>query len=290
MAKGSARRDVQHPLAGSSLITYPPLKRHARRMRPSVACPSCDAPVSLTALRHAARESHPLASAREHRGAYLRAAGVFALTAVLCVAAVLLFREALPQAPAAPSSPYFAANVKAAESTPADEWEKGTLPHLFQGDAQWAEVPYGFGTLETAGSAPTSLAMAYVQQTGDASLTPADFAAFASEGELTALDTSTLTALVVAGAAAHGLDALPIEASEPAIRQALGHRRPVVVVTKPATFAAAPACIVLEGVNARSELDIADPSNAVRTQQSWTFDDVIRASAALFAISAQGAS
>lgn len=237
------------------------------------------APVTLT--------TYPRVSTRRA----LAHAGIGALAAATLIAvAVLAFLWVVPPtADATPTdevSPYYAASVQTAKSTPVDEWEKGSLPHLYTSNAAWADAPFGYFTVGTAGAVPTCLAMAYVQQTGAANATPADFAAFATARELATDDASTASALITQASEEHGMSARAIDATERDIRQALALGEPVIVVTMPDTFASGTSCIVIEGVNKYSELDIVDPTNALRTAESWTFDEITGASAALFALEA----
>lgn len=283
---GKVAHNVVQSACVSSPVVHPAIERYARRIRPQATRRMRPAYVTFRDLKSAAA-ARPPAEVAHNRLAWQRSMAVFAATALLCVCAVMVVRWLAPDA-AADASPYFAVNVKSAASTPVEQWSAGTLPHLFQGDESWSNTPYGFATLEAAGSAPLSLAMAYVQQTGDTTLSPVDFAAFASDRDLTANDVSTMEQLIGEAADNFGLEASSIEAAEPAIRQALGHGYPVIVITKPATFSALPICIVLSDVNANHKLDIVDPSNAMRTNESWAFDDIINASAALYSIRAIG--
>lgn len=210
------------------------------------------------------------------------------LTAALCAGAVSLFRWAVPAATAASTnaveSPYFATNVKAAVSTPVQDWERGSLPHLYMADVQWSQEPYGHATVGLAGSAPTSLAMACVKMTGDTALDPAHFATFATENNLTASDELTLETFIENATTSCGLEAVSLNVDELSLRRALARGNAVIVVTKPGTFSLLPSCLAIERVNAKSELDIVDPASALRSGKSWTFSDILNASATVYAV------
>ena len=58
------------------------------------------------------------------------------------------------------------------QSTPVVEWEKGSVPYLYQTDPAWAAEPYAGGTVEENGCGPTCLAMVHIDLTGRKDLDP----------------------------------------------------------------------------------------------------------------------
>lgn len=239
-------------------------------------------------------ESHPeltelkdrglVPTMRAHQGLRL---GLFAVAAalVLLLVALLAYWWLLP-ATADADSPYATADTGVALSTPADQWERGVIPSLYQSDATWGDVPFGQATLSSTGAAPTALAMAYASATGDASLTPVDFAQWATDHDLTAAGVDTVGALLQQGGAAFGISVEPLTVEDRTLRHAIVSNMPVLIVTQPGTFAPTASVIVLDDIDKDSRIVLHDPTSETRSAKSWSFDDITDAAAAAFAVQA----
>lgn len=214
----------------------------------------------------------------------VRTALAVGLATVLILMVALLAYWWLVPATADADSPYATAEVSSPESTPTRAWKRGTIPSLYQADAQWAAQPFGQATIGAAGAAPTALAMTYVALTGDQALTPTEFAAWGTAHDLTATGAETIDAFLTQAADEYGLALQPLTMDEHGIRRALVSRTPVLVVTQPGTFAPVASVIVLDDIDRDSRLVIHDPASASRSAKSWQFDDIINASAAAYEV------
>lgn len=213
--------------------------------------------------------------------------GVFAisLALVILLAALLAYWWLMP-AKATADSPYVTAEVTQLSSTPVAKWKAGTIPSLYQSDADWGSQPYGQATLADAGAAPTALAMAYVAVTGDTSLTPADFAAWATDHDLTASGTESVNTYLNQAASHFGLKLSPLDKSSMSLRRAIVSNIPVLVVTQPGTFAPTASVVVLDDIDGDSRIVLHDPTSASRSNKSWSFDDILNSAAQMYTVSA----
>lgn len=177
------------------------------------------------------------------------------------------------------NSPFATSQQAVNLSTPQSAWEKGAAPQLYQTDPQWAERPYGASTLGALGAAPTCLAMAHVALSGDATVGPVEAAAYAQNNGFAQEDA---TPLLTDGAAGLGLSAKAVEPDEMALRSELNRGRPVICATAPGTFDEATSYIVLVRIDEYSQLIIRDPLSSERTEQHWTFEDILGTSVGLW--------
>ncbi len=69
-------------------------------------------------------------------------------------------------------------------STPRSQWKAGTMPHIYQIDPAWSELPYAGGTIRQNGCGPTCLTMVYIFKTGNTDKTPVDICALAEIWQL----------------------------------------------------------------------------------------------------------
>lgn len=229
--------------------------------------------------------SRGLASAvRAHQGLRL-AVFAAAATLVLLFAALLAYWWLLP-ATADADSPYATAEVSEASSTPAAKWKAGSIPSLYQSDPEWSATPYGQATLGDAGAAPTALAMAYVAVTGDKTLSPADFSAWATEHDLTASGADTITAYLTEAAPEFGLALEPLAVEDRELRRAIVSNVPVLIITQPGTFAPTASVVVLDDIDRDSRIVLHDPASTSRSAKSWKFGDITSAAAQAYEVRA----
>lgn len=207
--------------------------------------------------------------------------GLLALLAIAVVSALVgtaIARFAFGYVERA-NSPFATSQQAVNLSTPQSAWEKGAAPQLYQTDPQWAERPYGASTLGALGAAPTCLAMAHVALSGDATIGPVEAAAYAQNNGLAQEDA---TPLLTDGAAGLGLSAKAVEPDEMALRSELNRGRPVICATAPGTFDEATSYIVLVRIDEHSRLVIRDPLSSERTEQHWSFEDILGNSVGLW--------
>ena len=214
-------------------------------------------------------------------GTRLTWAFAIGLAGLLCMAAVIAFTWIAPVR-SAEAQQYFAADLKPDVSTPRGGWTRGVVPAIYQGDERWGSAPYGVTTIGESGAAPCALCMVYVEETGDRSRTPLDFAGWAETARVASPARDDVIALLTDGAADAGLVAQALEPDALGLRQALGNGQPVVCVTRAGTFDEHTSCVVLTGINEHSLLVLVDPASSERSAESWTFDEVLGASDALY--------
>lgn len=222
------------------------------------------------------------ATMRSHRNLALvmAAVGLTVLLAVAVVGAYLMLAPATADA----DSPYATADVAELVSTPASQWKAGEIPSLYQSDPAWGSLAYGQTTMANAGGAPTALAMAYVAVTGRDDKTPADFAQWGTEHDLTASGADTVQAFLTKAAADFGLALNAIDADDHSLRRAIVSNIPVLIVTEPDTFSPVASVVVLDDIDRDSRIVLHDPTSAARTNKSWAFNDITDAAIAAYEV------
>lgn len=173
-----------------------------------------------------------------------------------------------------------AASISESKST----WQEGTVPSLYQDDPQWADRPYGPGTIGSAGAAPLCLAMVHIEATGDVKTDPVDVASYSQSCGYA--DAADAVPLLTDGAAELGLKADPVEASESSIRHALVGGHPVIAVMSAGAFGAHDTYIVLADIDERGMLIVHDPLSSERSSRHWSFEEICSESKALWSYKA----
>ncbi len=283
------RQALRHGLAKADRADKPLAERArdlllgpARALAPARRSAGTAAAEGFYVPAHQARTPAASALVAPHApGTRLTWAFAIGLAGLLCMAAVIAFTWIAP-ARSADAQQYFAADLKPDVSTPRGGWTRGVVPAIYQGDERWAGAPYGVTTIGESGAAPCALCMVYVEETGDRSRTPLDFAGWAESARVASPARDDVIALLTDGAADAGLAAQALEPDALALRQALGNGQPVVCVTRAGTFDDQVSCVVLTGINEHSLLVLVDPASSERSAESWTFDEVLDASDALY--------
>lgn len=159
-------------------------------------------------------------------------------------------------------------------STPKSAWQQGTMPHLYQSDPLWAELPYGGGTVRANGCGPTSLAMVYVYLTGKTDLDPGAMAALADAHNY-APTGATEWAFMTEGAQLIGLQSKAIPATRSAITQALEAGRPVICTVDPGDFTNIGHYLVLKSIDDRGMVEVFDPNSPANSARRWGIQRII---------------
>lgn len=159
-------------------------------------------------------------------------------------------------------------------STPKSAWQQGTMPHLYQSDPLWAELPYGGGTVRANGCGPTSLAMVYVYLTGKTDLDPGAMAAFADAHNY-APTGATEWAFMAEGAQLIGLQSKAIPVTRSAITQALEAGRPVICTVEPGDFTNIGHYLVLKSIDERGMVEVFDPNSPANSARRWGIQRII---------------
>ena len=235
------------------------------------------------------RDQHPVAVAEAANPASMTAPTVVAaagavIAAVLLLAAALYFGVVAPSAAATePTRAVPGATYET--STPMAEWQQGTFPHLYQNNEAWGYAPFSGSTVAEAGSAPTSVCIAYVQATGSRAYTPAGFAAYGNDHGLAAGTVDETAAYLAQAAAAFDLAAEPVEADALALRRVLALGSTVIAVMS-GSGSSSPTALVIEGVNEDSALSVLNPASPAHTPEAWSFDDMMQNAGVLLALRA----
>lgn len=172
-----------------------------------------------------------------------------------------------------------------ASSTPASEWEKGSVPYLYQTDPEWADWPYAGGTVEENGCGPTCLSMVYICLTGRKDFGPGEMAIF-SEREGHVDSGMTSWTLMSSGAAELGLMSEELPADEAAVLSALSQGRPVICSVGPGDFTTTGHFIVLAGLDESGGVVVHDPNSEARSRQPWEIGRILPQCRNLWAFSA----
>lgn len=158
-------------------------------------------------------------------------------------------------------------------STPQSNWQKGTVPALYQYDPQWAEHVYAETSFSKSGCGPICLTMAYISLTGDTSISPTAVADMASEGGY-AHSEGTAWRFMIDGAHILGLEAEEFVLSKPLMNEYLSRGLPIICIMGKGDFTSTGHFIVIAGVNDEGNYLIRDPNSAERSSQSWSFEQL----------------
>lgn len=170
-------------------------------------------------------------------------------------------------------------------ATPQSQWRAGTLPYLYQTDAQWADAPYAGAKLEKSGCGPTCLSMVYIALTGKTDLNPAQMAAFSEQNGYVE-EGMTAWRLMSDGAAQLGLssEAIPVDADT--VREALGEGKILIFSVNPGDFTKVGHFLVVSGLTDDGRLIIHDPNSARNSFLRWDIDRVLGQTANIWEFSA----
>lgn len=235
--------------------------------------------------RGAPRRPSQAASAEALAAPTVVAASVAIIAAVALLAFALYFGAVAPSASATQRS-HGVPGAEYETSTPIADWQQGTYPHLYQNNEAWGYTPFGGSTVAEAGSAPTSLCMAYVGLTGSHGYTPSGFASFGTERGLGGASTEEALAYLTAAADGFGLTATSIDLAPLALRQALAQGSCVIAIVPDRGASSASTCMLVTGVDEDSRLSVLNPASAEHVPEAWGFDELLPSASALVAISA----
>lgn len=183
--------------------------------------------------------------------------------------------EKLLKAPVAPGHSF-------AFSTPRSQWSAGTMPHIYQIDPAWSELPYAGGTIRQNGCGPTCLTMAYIFKTGHTDMTPADMCALSEAGNY-APTGATEWSLMTSGAWQLGLNGTQLYNDRDSMAQALRSGAPVIAAVRPGTFTNVGHYIVLYGIDDADQIGVYDPNSPSRSARRWGVVEVLNEIEAMWA-------
>lgn len=170
-----------------------------------------------------------------------------------------------------------------AKPTPVEEWEKGTVPFLFQTDPAWAGEPYAGETIAVSGCGPTSLSMVYVGLTGKTDMDPIAMASY-SESNGYVQEGMTAWTLFTEGAAELGISGESLPSWEPTVREELEAGKPLVFNVLPGSaFTPIGHYIVATGVDDEGRVLVHDPNSYIRSSMTWDLQYLIDNSSNIWA-------
>lgn len=183
--------------------------------------------------------------------------------------------EKLLKAPVAPGYSF-------AFSTPRSQWDAGTMPHIYQIDPAWSELPYAGGTIRQNGCGPTCLTMVYIFKTGRTDMTPADMCALSEAGNY-APTGATEWSFMTNGAWQLGLNGTQLYNDRDSMAQALRSGAPVIAAVRPGTFTNVGHYIVLYGIDDADQIGVYDPNSPSRSARRWGVVEVLNEIEAMWA-------
>ena len=167
-------------------------------------------------------------------------------------------------------------------STPRSQWSAGTMPHIYQIDPAWSELPYASGTIRQNGCGPTCLTMVYIFKTGRTDMTPADMCALSEAGNY-APTGATEWSFMTSGAWRLGLNGTQLYNDRDSMAQALRSGAPVIAAVRPGTFTNVGHYIVLYGIDDADQIGVYDPNSPSRSARRWGVVEVLNEIEAMWA-------
>ena len=183
--------------------------------------------------------------------------------------------EKLLKAPVAPGYSF-------AFSTPRSQWSAGTMPHIYQIDPAWSELPYAGGTIRQNGCGPTCLTMVYIFKTGHTDMTPVDMCALSEAGNY-APTGATEWSFMTSGAWQLGLNGTQLYNDRGSMAQALHSGAPIIAAVRPGTFTSVGHYIVLYGIDDADQIGVYDPNSPSRSARRWGVVEVLNEIEAMWA-------
>lgn len=159
--------------------------------------------------------------------------------------------------------------AQAPQSTPRDEWRRGSMPYLYQVDPQYKDVPYSNGTFEVQGCGPTALAMVYIDLTGDTSMGPAEMADFSTRNGYSTDGNGSSWLLMSEGAERLGLASATIASTPQAMSAELAAGHPVICIMGPGAFTKVGHYIAIEGLDEGGKAIVHDSNSRARSLGRW---------------------
>lgn len=183
--------------------------------------------------------------------------------------------DKLLKAPVAPGYSF-------AFSTPRSQWQASAMPHIYQIDPAWSELPYAGGTIRENACGPTCLTMVYIFKTGRTDKTPVDICALAEAGNY-APTGATEWSFMTGGAWQLGLNGTQLYNDRDSMTQALRSGAPIIAAVRPGTFTNVGHYIVLYGIDDADQIGVYDPNSASRSARRWGVVEVLNEVEAMWA-------
>ena len=155
------------------------------------------------------------------------------------------------------------------------EVTKGVIPHFLQWDSRWGYKMYGGSMMAVSACGPTAMSEVYSGLTGKTDMNPYEMAQWAENRGYHIMGSGTSWDMMASGATLLGLNVWPIKASESAIMETLRDGYPIIAAMAPGDFTYFGHFIVLVSVDADGNISIRDSNSNIRTQRTWTADELL---------------
>ncbi len=155
------------------------------------------------------------------------------------------------------------------------EVTEGVIPHFLQWDERWGYSMYGDDFMAVTGCGPTCLSMVYCGLTGDDRMSPPAVAekafneGYYVDGAGSSWDMMTTLANEM------GLYVNSVIFDEYHITNELQSGNPIICIMGPGTFTTTGHFIVLYGIDGNGNILIKDPNSILKTNTSWTLDELM---------------
>lgn len=141
---------------------------------------------------------------------------------------------------------------------------KPDVPLLFQFDERWKNEPYGTSDLQSAGCAPTCIAMIFSYLNKDPEIDPVAIARFSESNGHYVDGVGTAHTLFADAAAAYHIEEQDIAPYEDTIDQALQENKLIIASMVPGHFTRTGHFIVLAGIK-DNQYEVLDPNSEERS-------------------------
>ena len=162
---------------------------------------------------------------------------------------------------------------------------RGSVPQIFDWDTRWGYMTYGDGPLAVTGSAPTTLAMAYMGLTGQTDVTPATIAQSATSQATSTSKSVDSAESVMALAQGIGLTAEQYEVSTDNLSYGLSDTSVIAAQINADTFTSEQHWVLVVGANSDGSLTVFDPTSSSVSSHTWYAGTLASSSNAFVAIS-----
>ena len=164
------------------------------------------------------------------------------------------------------------------------EVQKGVFPHFLQWDERWGYEDYGGSFFAVAGCGPTAMSVVYSGLTGKSDMNPYAMSQWAEEQGYYIVGSGTSWEMMWSGANTLGLYWWEVDFDEASIRAALDSGCPIIAAMSPGgDFTSFGHFIVMTDIDEEGNITIRDSNSIERTERTWTWDELMWQTAAMWA-------
>ena len=177
---------------------------------------------------------------------------------------------------------------KAPRKDISSEVVRGTIPHFLQWDPRWGYEYYDDSFFAVAGCGPTALSEVYCGLTGKSDMNPYEMGVWATDMGYHIRGQGTSWDMMGAGAQILGLDMWSLNVNADAIIGTLREGYPIICAVSPGDFTHFGHFIVLAGVDDEGNITVRDSNSRVRSERTWTCDELLWQISGMWAYSYNG--